>query len=278
MTMKHIRAQIEIDGDQAWTYTIRSCDYIPDAPLHDMLRWVLEQLHTGSCRLEKDDTGDVVSVVFGKGAAQTFPAPVWENAEQSFQQRYAAINIAGLFALAREGGIRPEDAGIAEKARVTATENAFMNTDFHYAFQLVKTLKRIHEKTFVFTTPPIAGRVGADVSRLLREATRAYLFGLNRACISMCRALIEGSLKERVPRQAVRDEQYQFDKGPLQALIDVSAQRGVLDDTMRKVAHSIRQAGNEALHEKEPTDERSWEVLLGTRALIEHACARTDRG
>jgi hypothetical protein len=279
--MKKIQMHIEVDGDQAWVFKDRACPCIPEAPLHGMLRWVLEQLHTGSCELETEEAGEVVTLIFGKAAAQTFEAPVREKAEEHFGRRYAALNIAGLFAHAREAGVEPKHADIVKQAHGMATPHsaARMNTDFHYAFELTRILERIHEKTFVFTSPPIKGRVGDDVSRMVGEATRAYLFGLNRACISLCRALMEGALKERVRWEAVRDEQYQSpnEKGYLEALIDAAAKESVLNEAMKKVAHSIRRAGNAALHGPEPSDKFSWEILQGARALVEHVCARGTR-
>lgn len=277
--MKKIQMHIEIEGDQAWAFTTRSFPKSDGAPLHERLQWILEQLNMENCTVQIDEMGDAVSIVIGKDAAPEFESPVLENAERHFVRRNMALNIAGLFARSREEGADPKFAGLAEEARsLSAQHGGHLSTDIHYAFELLKILERIQKKTFVFKTPAIAGRVGPDISRLVGEATRAYLFGLNRACISMCRALIEGALNERVPYNVVREEQYQADKGYLEALIDASATCGFLNDRMRKTAHLIRDAGNKALHGKEPADSRAWEVLSGARAIVEYLCSENVRG
>src|SRR5262245_48498842 len=146
---------IEIEGDTAWIFDIRSCGELPDAPLYLVLRWILQQLHFGSWQLEIDAAGDAVTLVIGKDAAISFDKPVADTAVQYAQARQRAVILARLFATGREEGVEPEHAALAEQVRVSATENGYMNTEFHYAFHLTGILERIRDHTFVFSSPPI---------------------------------------------------------------------------------------------------------------------------
>ena len=97
-----------------------------------------------------------------------------EEAIKEVTQRHLAVNFAGVLATARERGVEPEHADLVEKAKLLATVNAKMNTDFHYAYELVNILERISHRTFVFDAPPIIGRADPQTMDLLQEATRCY--------------------------------------------------------------------------------------------------------
>jgi hypothetical protein len=262
---------IEVDDNGVWIFEVRSCGELPDAPLDDVLRWALQQLHFGCWRLETDDKGKNVTLVLGKDAAMVFPEPVVETAIEHKRRRDLALNFAGLFAQYREQGIEPAFEEMAETARVTASENAYMNTDFYYAFELAGILGRIRENTFLFRNLPLRGRLPEPVSRLMGEATRAYLFKLNRSCVSLCRALLEAALKERVDRtellQAMLQDRFGKKQGRLECLINLGM-RSLGRDVLEK-AHRIRMAGNDAMHDTEPSDDQAWAVLLDTREVLE---------
>ena len=122
---------------------------------------------------------------------------------------------------------------------------------------------------------PLKGRLPESVSRLLGEATRAYLFALNGSCVSLCRALLEATLKERVDRtellQAMLQDRFGKKKGQLECLIDLGV-RSLGSDALEK-AHRTRIAGNEAIHGGEPPDGKAWAVLLDTREVLERLLA-----
>ena len=262
---------IEIDSHGAWMFEERSCGELPDAPLDEVLRWALQQLHFGCWRLEPNDKGENVTLVLGKDAAMVFPEPVVETAIEHERRRDWAVNFAGIFAQCREQGIEPAFEGMAETARMSASENAYMNTDFHYAFELARILRRIREKTFLLGNVPLIGRLPEAVSKLLGEATRAYLFKLNRSCVSLCRALLEAVLKERVERtellQAMLQDRFGPKKGQLECLINLGAR--ALGSGVLEKAHRIRKTGNAAMHDTEPSDDEAWAVLLDTREVLE---------
>lgn len=268
---------IEVDGNGAWMFEARSCGELPTTPLHEVLRWALQQLHFGCWRLESDDKGENVTLVLGKDAAIAFAEPVVETAIEHERRRNLALNFAGLFAQFREQGIDPEHAEMAESARLSASENAYMNTDFYYAFEFANILRRVRENTqntLLFINLPLRGRLPESVSRVMGEATRAYLFKLNRSCVCLCRALLEAALHEHVDMtellQERLQERFRPKTGDLECLINVGVRR--LGAEALKKAHGIRKAGNDAMHlkepSKEPSDEDAWAVLIDTRELL----------
>ena len=96
----------------------------------------------------------VHTIVLGQGAASAASAA--EIAEE-IQKRSLAVDVAGIFARARERGVEPENEEEYEKAMRLANEYGKMNTEFHYAYELVDILERISKKTFVFDAPAIVG-------------------------------------------------------------------------------------------------------------------------
>ena len=77
--------------------------------------------------------------------------------------RLGSVAYAGIFARAREEGIEPSGAELAETIRMTATEGAYTNTELHYTLELLDILARIRAHSFVFTSPPIKGVMSPNV-------------------------------------------------------------------------------------------------------------------
>jgi hypothetical protein len=261
---------IEIDDEgRAWFFRTRTCDEPPDVPVHQVLRWALEQLHFGCSRIDLNEKGEPTTLVLGQAAAVVPDHPGTETAIKHHESREMALNLASLFAGSREAGVEPKHAELAEHLRFSANEAGYMNTEIHYAFELLEVLARIRKSTFVFSSPPIKGVLSESTSRLLREATRAYLFNLNRSCVCLCRSLLEAALQDRVDRAAVREEIARTQKGELESLINLASRTGTLPVDELGRAHSVRKTGNGAVHGDEPSDDVAWGVLLDTRRIVE---------
>lgn len=171
-----------------------------------------------------------------------------DDLAERIRVRLASVNFAGIFARAREEGISAAGLPLAEEVRMTATEAAYGNTEIHYAFELLQVLARIRASTFVFGSPPVHGKVSPEVIALLREATRAYLFGLEHSCVSICRALLEDALRGHVKPADLLKEVWRSKRGELECLINLC--EGKLGKKLSRQAHAIRVAGNKALHQK----------------------------
>ena len=266
---KTIKFTVEVVDGKIWGRVRRSSGDPAAAPINEVLRWIVEQLNFGNFASTPDRKGDNTSLVIGSAAAHDADGATVESVKADVQTRLRAVNFAGLFARAREEGIEPSTAPLSETIRMTATDAAYDNTELHYAFELLDILARIRAHSFVFASPPIKGIAPAAVVNLLREATRAYLFNLRRSCVSLCRALLEAALRQRVNPTELLNERFKSKKGELECLINVSARRGALTPKLCKQAHAVRQAGNNALHGHEPSDETAWAVLVDTREIVE---------
>ena len=187
----HIR---EVDG-KLWGSMQRITGDPADVALHEVLRWVLEQLNFGNWSCDLSEAGEMTALTLGLSAAADVDTTTVAEVEEGIRRRLLAVNLAGLFAGGREQGTRPEEREFAEEVRLTATEDGYNNTELHYAFELLDILRRIRSNTFVFGTPPTLGVASPEAVAMLREATRAYLFNLRRSCVAICRALLEDVLK-----------------------------------------------------------------------------------
>lgn len=202
-----------------------------------------------------------------------------EEAYKDYMARRLAVNIAGVFAVARERGVESKHQDLSEKVKRLANENGRMNTDFYYAYELVGILKRIRDKTFVFDAPPIVGRAEPQTMDLLQEATRCYLFGLHRACVAVCRTALEDSLKQRVPWQRWIEEGMQGGKaGELERWINAAVRAGVLPSELSQTAHDIRRRANGVLHKAALEVPDPWQLLLDTRTIVDAVHARPGKG
>ena len=257
----------DVDG-AVWSY-ITQLGQFPETPLHEVLLWILEQINLGNFRIETDSRQRNVSLVLGLDAAPSARDTTVELVAANTRKQLTCRDLAGWCAIAREQGVEPKGRNLVDELR-SAPNAADFYTDLWYAFAMVDILKRIREKTFVFSAPPILGEAPTDVIHLLGEATRAYLCHFNRASVALCRACVEALLKDRLKRKRedVRFEM-QSGTGEVDALIRVAAKEGVLSNDMAEWAQAIRKSGNKALHAEGPSDDEAWQVLLWTRGIAE---------
>jgi len=131
----------------------------------------------------------------------------------------------------------------------------------HFLREVPKIVKRAVKLEPLFITRPIAERVEIYV----REATRAYLFGLFQASIALARSALEESLKERLragaPLLAQSDE--------LLALLRAATLAKLLGGSLLQSAHDVRKAGNTVLHGSRCGDQDAFDVLIKTRKVLD---------
>ena len=161
---------------------------------------MVQQLNFEHFQVEDEEHGEILSLSIGRDAV--LEDATRDDVIERSTKRLQALNLSGLFAQTREEGIEPEHVALAEKITSASRGEpaALLNTEFYYAFELIDILKRIRERSFVLEAPPILGRASSLAVSLLGEATRCHLFGFNRACVALCRACLEKSLKDRVLR------------------------------------------------------------------------------
>ena len=159
-----------------------------------------------------------------------------------------------------------------------------MNTDLHYAFELVSILRRISSATFLFEAPPVLGRAESVLIDMLGEASRCLFFGLYRSSVSICRAVVEAALESKVDAEELRREMATprpngRKPGKIESLITIATRQRLLTEPLGQAAHFVRKAGNDAIHGAELDEQRTWGVLDRTRHIVEHVYgARPNSG
>jgi hypothetical protein len=145
-----------------------------------------------------------------------------------------------------------------EEVTVTRTAWAELNTEFHYAVELVKVLKRLRDLTFDFSPPGIHGHAPEEAVFYLREATRCFLYGLFEASVALCRACLEEALDARLHAsaqgiEALMREPKQIDgkkRGKLEVLIGAGTAAKILDCPLKDSASRIQKLGNTVMHDR----------------------------
>jgi hypothetical protein len=264
--MKQITCKFEVLNGRVWA-RLSSSREPGVAGTGELLRWIAEQINIGNFESDCDAEGLLQSLVIGAAAAPIADDSSVDVVEERVKSRVFSVNVAGLFANAREEGIEPPYVHLAKQIK-NPQLGGRQNTDLHYALEVSHILERIARLSFVFDSPPIKTRAGTAVIALLKEATRAYLFGLTRSSVSTCRALLEESLRERVSTTDVVDEFVRTKRGAIECLINVAGRKNVLNGDLVRKAHLVRKAGNGALHKAAPSDETAWRTLQGTRRIV----------
>jgi hypothetical protein len=261
-------------GDEAagWWASEGYARVPPDAQLHEALRWVIRQLNLGFAVMETDSEGRGVTLVIGQAAARSSDA---EATIRHVARRDLAVNVAGLFAESRERGTEPRHQDFVDEATQTAEESAYLNTEVHYALQLMDVLERLREHTFRLPALPILKRASEEAIGLLAEATKCYLYGFHKASVALCRAALERFLKERVAAEAVEQQRReQPKKGELEVLINAAGRAQLLDSELVRMAHGVRVRANDVLHATgTPAPDESLIAITDTRLVVERLFA-----
>src|SRR5260370_14191317 len=131
----------------------------------------------------------------------------------------------------------------------------------YFLDQVPKIVKRALKLEPLFIKKPIEG----PVEIYIREATRAYLFGLFQASVALTRSALEQSLKENLraeaPMLAQTHDLLSLLKGP-----DLSKS---LDHSPLQFAHEVRKSANTVLHGTPCGDQAAFDMLIKTRKVID---------
>lgn len=239
----------------------------PKSLVHGTLKWILKRLNDG---LVHPCDGQPTTVLTIGAAGHGGPAADALDSER--HKRRVAVNIAGAFAEARERGVAAEHAELSERMRFNADESAYMNTEFHYAMQLLDLLPEIRRRSFELATLPLVGHASEELVDLLHEATRAHLLGLHSACVALCRAALERALVERVPSVVVMKQKTSWGRrGHLENLINAAKAAGLLDQSLTDFAHGLRTRSNDVLHgiRGKALVQDSFVIISDVRLIVE---------
>jgi hypothetical protein len=140
--------------------------------------------------------------------------------------------------------------------------------DAKFAREVVAKLAKIVERADRLQSLPTLRSPNRPVQLAFEEAHRCYLYGFGRACVVLCRATIEASLREALQRSGDS-----FDEKGLRELLRLPDSKRALAGCHR-FAEEIRIAGNWAVHGNKEFEKRYTMVeieqrLSQTRQVIE---------
>lgn len=276
ITKRAMRVEPTFDGFWCYYAEHRTAGRLPETPFHETLVWLVEQISLGNFAASRDEHGEEVTVAIGKGAA--YPAASEKQAAEEAGAQVLALSIAGLVAEAHEKGYSPSQEELQRRIWTEGTPSAFRRMEMHYALELARLLGRISKKLPGLEQLPLVENAPETTRAHIAEATRCYLLRLDRACIALCRACLEDTLKktltpamERDWRNLMAENTRQFRRpNQMHALIEVCANHGILK-THKRSAHDVREAGNTVLHLAQPANKQkdfAGEVLKKTRTIV----------
>ena len=109
--------------------------------------------------------------------------------------------------------------------------------------------------------------VPSRLSEYFSEIREAYSFGLDKSCASLCRALLEICLLEKVSaiRKLKKKELLLSETTRLACIYHL------IDDDLKDRANEVRLKANSILHRNQKSDEISvFEIVKNTVRIVEH--------
>ena len=112
--MKKIALKVETEHDRTWTYLDRSAGRGQIGPLYRTLRWMVQQLNFEHFQVEDEENGEILSL---SGRDAVLEDATRDDVIERSKKRFRAVNLAGLFAQAREKGINQDS--VPQKGTLT---------------------------------------------------------------------------------------------------------------------------------------------------------------
>ena len=157
-----------------------------------------------------------------------------------------------------------------------------------YAFEMLLKLKQVADRSKKEAVQEILllKNVPEEVDDAMAEAVACFRYGFDKACLAVCRTVLEESLKRRIVRG--RDESDHDEsriktvkngrivhKGLETLITEAHKQYEYLNDPLAKAANRIREWGNGAVHgsekgkiSKKKFESRAKQVLLQTKQIL----------
>jgi hypothetical protein len=145
--------------------------------------------------------------------------------------------------------------------------------DHYYSGEVVEKLPEMLRRASHLSPLRINTNKGlpSDVERYFCEAHQCYLYGFPVACAVLCRAILEASLRMRLPG-----------KFPdLADRIEEAHAKGMLSQECRVWAYEVKDTGNNAIHQYErfakgDLSDKVEECLIKTRTIVEELLVGRD--
>lgn len=170
--------------------------------------------------------------------------------------------------LYRRGNIVETESGSTEGVRnvVDLICSNWMPIDEFFAIEAVSNLDPLVERFMELRAIFIHNKPPKEARKHLIEATQCYLQGFYQASIILCRSVIEYVLDKEIKKK----KQYAH-RMTLEKIINNALKEKIIDSPLHNVAHSVQEAGNEAIHRaKFFLREDALKCLEGTQSILNH--------
>jgi len=112
-----------------------------------------------------------------------------------------------------------------------------------------------------------------QTSVYFQDAMHSWLFGLNSAALILCCSIIENLLKQKLSRKpnlVWESSGNRLKERKLSELINNAANEGLLDKSVKKMAHDIRLLRRDAVHRLKPiSSNEAYNAIMNTKKIIE---------
>lgn len=153
----------------------------------------------------------------------------------------------------------------------------------YYAYQMVDMLPQIVERAQALAVTIVKNKPSKDIVFILREAFKSYIYGLNVACICICRCVLEQLLEESLKDKKNKLVSLGFyrrpdgrEKGKFEILIERALHEKILDSPGSVIAKRIVRRGNEAAHDGKASDREATKVLSDIQLLLRDYFLKKD--
>ena len=264
----------ELEEGGNWTYLEHDAGVRPKEPvsipnLVKTLKWVVQQLDLGWFAVGEDGEEDM-SLVLGRRVAVDYRAS--EATVLKFaNDRWDAVVYSGVVAEARESGWSRKAADIYDDVsnQLTPQNRAAirMNAGFHYAYELVDALERTVKRSLALEILPVSENAPMEVRRYMKEATRAYLYGLDRASVALCRACVEAALRAKLSALGMMENEAPLE---LEQMISRASRSPLrLGGPLIMAAHEVRLHGNAVMHFRRDSEVKAKEMVDRMRTVVD---------
>ena len=142
--------------------------------------------------------------------------------------------------------------------------------DSFYCREVLRAVPGMVERTRALARLTLPGAEGSEWMTYLRESANCYISGLPQASVALARAAVECRLRAACSKMLGEDIVRRADF--VDVINDLCRKAVLLDADTRSLAHKVRKAANEVLHNR-PTDapealavfEAARSVILGVR-------------
>jgi hypothetical protein len=145
--------------------------------------------------------------------------------------------------------------------------------DRYFTIQALTSIPGVTTRWTKLANLGFAKSPGDKVARYIQQAVGCYLYGMYDAAASLCRSVLEFSLRERLGSTGVLAAEARTE---LERLIDFCARSRVLTPDGQLKSHLIRRRGNGSIHGEGCDEPSALLQLLDTREVLVQVYGQTQ--